>query len=197
MYVGESERNIREVFERARSNKPCVLFFDEIDALAPSRTKNSDQNNVMDRIVAQFMTEMDGIDKENNLIIIASTNRPDLVDSALLRTGRFDKMIYIGLPKSTEEKEKIFRSQSRKFNLTDDVNFQLLSQQCPEDYSGADIYSVCSTAFTLSLKDFLQKKSSEIKVSHEYFTKAIKSINPSLPKIEILKYEELKKKFNK
>jgi len=103
MYVGESEKNIREVFERGRSNPPCCIFFDEIDALAPARSKNSDQGNVTDRIVAQFMTEMDGVTKGNSLIVIASENRPDLVDPSLLRPGRFDKIIYVGMPSTVEE----------------------------------------------------------------------------------------------
>jgi peroxin-6 len=195
MYVGESERNIRDVFEKGRANKPCVLFFDEIDALAPNRTKNSDQNNIMDRIVAQFMTEMDGINKDNSLIIIASTNRPDLVDTNLLRPGRFDKMIYIELPKTVEEKIKILKAQTRNLKLANDVDINTLAELCPEDYSGADIYSVCSTAFTYALKDYLAKRITNIEVSQNHLIKAISSINPSLPKSEINKYEDLKKKY--
>ncbi len=195
MYIGESEKNIREVFEKGRANKPCVLFFDEIDALAPSRTTNSDQNNVMDRIVAQFMTEMDGINKDNSLIIIASTNRPDLVDTNLLRPGRFDKMIYIGLPKTIDEKVKILKAQIRNLTLGNDVDINELAEKCPEDYSGADIYSVCSTAFTYALKEFLAKRIIVLEVSQSHLLHAINNINPSLPKSEIYKYEELKKKY--
>jgi peroxin-6 len=198
MYVGESEKNIREVFERGRSNRPCALFFDEIDALAPARTKNSDQNNVMDRIVAQFMTEMDGLTKENDLIIIASTNRPDLVDPSLLRPGRFDKMIYVGLPKSIEEKTKIFQAQTLKLNLASDVDMRTLAEMSHEDYSGADIYAVCSLAFTLALKDILNNPESmgkDIIVELKHFKNSINKISPSLPKSEIQKYEDLKKKY--
>jgi SpoVK/Ycf46/Vps4 family AAA+-type ATPase/ribosomal protein S18 len=192
MYVGESEKNIREVFEKGRSNKPCVLFFDEIDALAPARNKNSDQNNVMDRIVAQFMTEMDGINKDNNLIIIASTNRPDLVDTALLRPGRFDKMIYIGLPKSLEERVKIFKAQTRKLSLDNDVDFMALAEKCPENFSGADIYSVCTTAFTIALKETLDNN---LVVRQDHFWKALEKVKPSLSETEIEKYEQLKLKY--
>jgi peroxin-6 len=198
MYVGESEKNIREVFERGRANKPCVLFFDEIDALAPARAKNSDQNNVMDRIVAQFMTEMDGLIKADDLILIGSTNRPDLIDPSLLRPGRFDKKIYVGLPKTVEEKIKIFQAQTGKLKLADDLDFVKLSESCPEDYSGADIFAVCSKAFTLSLKEKLRNtdiKKEDIVVSMNHFCEAIKQIQPSLPKSEIMKYEELKLKY--
>lgn len=199
MYVGESEKNIRDVFERGRSNRPCTLFFDEIDALAPARTKNSDQNNVMDRIVAQFMTEMDGLTKENDLIIIASTNRPDLVDPSLLRPGRFDKMIYVGLPKSIEEKIKIFQAQTLKLKLSQNVNLSILAEISPEDYSGADIYAVCSLAFSLALKESITKYEININkvviVGLHHFKEALKRISPSLSKNEIQKYEDLKRKY--
>ncbi len=199
MYVGESEKNIREVFERARSNRPCALFFDEIDALAPARTKNSDQSNVMDRIVAQFMTEMDGLTKENDLIVIASTNRPDLVDPSLLRPGRFDRMIYVGLPKTIEEKIKIYQAQTLKLKLSRDVDCRTLAEMSHENYSGADIYAVCCTAFSLALKEVLNSNISnknempEVRLNH--FEEATSRISPSLPKEEILKYEDLKDKY--
>ena len=91
MYVGESEKNIREIFERARENTPCVLFFDELDSIAPARGNGGDSNQVMDRIVAQILTEIDGVNSKGKVFVIGATNRPDLLDSALLRPGRFDK----------------------------------------------------------------------------------------------------------
>lgn len=100
MYVGESEKNVRQVFDNARENLPCIVFFDELDSLAPARGKSADSSKVMDRIVAQLLTEIDGIGKKPGLFTIGATNRPDLLDSALLRTGRFDKMIYLGVPVS-------------------------------------------------------------------------------------------------
>lgn len=110
MYVGESEKNVRAVFERARENLPCIVFFDELDALAPARGKSSDSSQVMDRIVAQLLTEVDGVGKKPGMFTIGATNRPDLLDSALLRTGRFDKMIYLGVAKSVEERVKIIKA---------------------------------------------------------------------------------------
>ena len=110
MYVGESEKNVRDVFERARENLPCIVFFDELDSLAPARGKGADSSQVMDRIVAQLLTEIDGVGKKPGLFTIGATNRPDLLDSALLRTGRFDKMIYLGVAKTVEEKVKIIEA---------------------------------------------------------------------------------------
>jgi len=158
------------------------------------------------------------------LIIIASTNRPDLVDPSLLRPGRFDKMIYVGFPKNKEEKKKILVAQTKKFNLGNDVNFDELSILCPVDYSGADIYAVCSQAFTFSLKEYLiiekQKNNNHITedknkflffdeekkqknfqntiffVNRSHFIKAIERISPSISKEELEKYEELKKKYS-
>jgi len=93
MYIGESEKNIREVFAKARDAKPSVLFFDEIDALAPARGSGSDSGGVVDRIVSQLLTELDGAQQATDVFVISATNRPDLLDPALLRPGRFDKLI--------------------------------------------------------------------------------------------------------
>ena len=153
------------------------------------------------------------------MIIIASTNRPDLVDSSLLRPGRFDKMIYIGFPKTKEEKKKILIAQTKKFELGKDVDFEELSNLCHMDYSGADIYAVCSSAFTLALKEFIVNSSNcgnnknkvcdykdgdeeENKdevlfyVNKEHFVEAIRKISPSISRKELEKYEELKKKYS-
>jgi peroxin-6 len=123
MYVGESEKNVREVFERARENLPCIVFFDELDSLAPARGKGADSSQVMDRIVAQLLTEIDGLGKRPGMFTIGATNRPDLLDSALLRTGRFDKMIYLGVAKTIEERVKILEAQTRKMTIAPDVKF--------------------------------------------------------------------------
>ena len=99
-YVGESERQVRQVFERARDAAPCVIFFDEIDALAPARGATADAGGVMDRVVSQLMAEIDGVgsSKKSELFVLAATNRPDLLDDALLRPGRFDRLVYLGPP---------------------------------------------------------------------------------------------------
>lgn len=114
MYVGESEKNIREIFAKARTNAPAVLFFDEIDSLAPTRGYTSDSSQVMDRIVAQLLTELDGAITLKNVVVIAATNRPDLLDQALLRPGRFDKVIFIDVARTVEEKLNIIKALTRK-----------------------------------------------------------------------------------
>ena len=151
MYVGESERNIRDLFEKARALQPCVLFFDELDSLAPKRGQGSD-SGVMDRIVAQLLTEIDGLNDSSGLFVIGATNRPDLLDNALLRPGRFDKMIYLGIAKDTQSKVKIFEALTRKFCL-DRVDLYQVAEKCLGSYSGADIYAVCSQALSLAYRD--------------------------------------------
>ena len=100
IYVGESEKNVRDIFENARQLSPCVLFFDELDSLAPARGRGNDGGGVMDRVVSQLLTELDGMTNEQ-VFVIAATNRPDLLDPAMLRPGRFDRMIYLSVCKVT------------------------------------------------------------------------------------------------
>ncbi|KAI8445291.1 P-loop containing nucleoside triphosphate hydrolase protein [Phakopsora pachyrhizi] len=139
MYIGESEANVRRVFERARGARPCVIFFDELDSVAPKRGNQGDSGGVMDRIVSQLLAELDGIsnsddssrstDSSNNegeVIVIGATNRPDLLDPALLRPGRFDKMIYLGIAETREEKYQILKSLTRKFKFESDFSLDWL-----------------------------------------------------------------------
>ena len=118
MYVGESEKNVRDIFQAARDARPCVLFFDELDSLAPARGRGSDGGGVMDRVVSQFLSELDGISGESKLhstsdaasralFVIGATNRPDLLDNALLRPGRFDRLVYLGISSNPKEQLKI------------------------------------------------------------------------------------------
>jgi peroxin-6 len=109
MYVGESERQVREAFARARRAKPCVMFFDELDALAPARGAAGDSGGVMDRVVAQLLAEIDGVQGGGNedLFIIGATNRPDLLDAALLRPGRLDLLLYVGIAEEPSSKQKV------------------------------------------------------------------------------------------
>lgn len=219
MYVGESEKNIRELFDRARSLQPCVLFFDELDSLAPKRGQGSD-SGVMDRIVAQLLTEIDGLQNSVGLFVIGATNRPDLLDPALLRPGRFDKAIYLGISSDSVDKLKIFEALTRKFNM-DGVDLLAVAQACQGFYSGADIYAVCSQALSLAYKD----KASEIEellknyneqtyyeqpleitefcyqnpdllvvtVNQNHFLKAAAEISPNLSEEEIKKYKYISK----
>ena len=117
-YVGESEKNIREVFRKARDARPCVIFFDELDSLAPNRGASGDSGGVMDRVVAQLLAELDGVQenqqKQQQVFIIAATNRPDLLDPALLRPGRFDRLVYLSISSTKEQQIKIMKALTRK-----------------------------------------------------------------------------------
>jgi peroxin-6 len=154
MYVGESEKNVRDIFEKARSARPCVIFFDELDSLAPARGSSSDSAGVMDRVVSQLLVEIDGLsDNSQDLFIIGATNRPDLLDSALLRPGRFDKLLYVGVNSDASYRERILKAQTRKYKLHENVSLLSIAQQCPPNFTGADIYALCADAWYHAAKN--------------------------------------------
>ncbi|KFQ25924.1 Spermatogenesis-associated protein 5, partial [Merops nubicus] len=136
-YVGESERAVREIFRKARAVSPSILFFDEIDALAVERGNSSGAGNVADRVLAQLLTEMDGIEQLKDVTILAATNRPDMIDKALLRPGRIDRMIYVPLPDAAT-REEIFKLHFRSMPVSDDVCLAELVQHT-QKYSGAEV----------------------------------------------------------
>jgi peroxin-6 len=150
MYIGESEANVRRVFQRARDARPCVVFFDELDSVAPKRGNQGDSGGVMDRIVSQLLAELDGMSNgdENGggVFVIGATNRPDLLDAALLRPGRFDKMLYLGVSDTHEKQTRILEALSRKFTLHPDVSLARIAERLPFTYTGADLYALCSDA---------------------------------------------------
>lgn len=158
MYIGESEANVRRVFQRARDARPCVVFFDELDSVAPKRGNQGDSGGVMDRIVSQLLAELDGMsggsstgeDGETSnaggVFVIGATNRPDLLDPALLRPGRFDKMLYLGVADSHDSQVTILEALTRKFTLAREVNLRRVAQKLPFTYTGADLYALCSDA---------------------------------------------------
>lgn len=125
MYVGQTELNVRNLFAKARLNSPCVLFFDELDSLAPIRGKSGDSGGVMDRVVSQLLTEIDGLDKHSSsgegkstqIFLIGATNRPDLIDPSLLRPGRFDKLVYVPVAKTKKERINILKALTRKYEF--------------------------------------------------------------------------------
>mmetsp|Transcript_14503 Transcript_14503/g.58794 ORF Transcript_14503/g.58794 Transcript_14503/m.58794 type:complete len:584 (-) Transcript_14503:2482-4233(-) len=155
MYVGESERNVRDVFNRARLARPCVVFFDELDALAPSRGRGADSGGVSDRIVSQLLAEVDGLDSSGGeVFVIGATNRPDLIDTGLLRPGRFDRLVFIGTPDTREAQFKVLEALTRKFRLCDDVDLMKVLDECPEPplLSGADFYGLASSSWLSACK---------------------------------------------
>ncbi|KAL6711874.1 peroxisomal assembly protein [Coniothyrium glycines] len=147
MYIGESEANVRRVFQRARDARPCVVFFDELDSVAPKRGNQGDSGGVMDRIVSQLLAELDGMsDGGEGVFVIGATNRPDLLDQALLRPGRFDKMLYLGVSDTHEKQQTILEALTRKFTLHPELSLQRVSRGLPFTYTGADMYALCSDA---------------------------------------------------
>ncbi|KAG0234733.1 peroxisomal assembly protein [Actinomortierella wolfii] len=149
MYIGESEANVRRVFQRARDAKPCVIFFDELDSVAPKRGEKGDSGGVMDRIVSQLLAELDGMngsEGSGDVFVIGATNRPDLLDPALLRPGRFDKLLYLSVSTKHEEQLRILQALTRKFRLHPDLDLRDIAERCPFNYTGADFYALCSDA---------------------------------------------------
>ena len=151
MYIGESEANVRRVFQRARDARPCVVFFDELDSVAPKRGNQGDSGGVMDRIVSQLLAELDGISDgdegtRGGVFVIGATNRPDLLDQALLRPGRFDKMLYLGVADSHDKQLTILEALTRKFNLDADLDLRRVADGLPFTYTGADLYALASDA---------------------------------------------------
>ncbi|AEO53414.1 hypothetical protein MYCTH_2294706 [Thermothelomyces thermophilus ATCC 42464] len=151
MYIGESEANVRRVFQRARDARPCVVFFDELDSVAPKRGNQGDSGGVMDRIVSQLLAELDGMsgggeDAGGGVFVIGATNRPDLLDPALLRPGRFDKMLYLGVSDTHEKQLTIMEALTRKFTLHPSLSLRSIAERLPFTYTGADFYALCSDA---------------------------------------------------
>lgn len=148
MYIGESEANVRRVFQKARDARPCVVFFDELDSVAPKRGNQGDSGGVMDRIVSQLLAELDGMnggeEGSGGVFVIGATNRPDLLDTALLRPGRFDKMLYLGISDTHEKQATILEALTRKFNLDPNLSLQRVANRLPLTYTGADLYALCS-----------------------------------------------------
>lgn len=149
MYVGQSESNVREVFSKARSCAPSVIFLDELDSLAPNRGIAGDSGGVMDRVVSQLLSEMDGVDDDPKkpVFILGATNRPDLIDKQLLRPGRFDKMLYVGPCITVDDKELVVKALTKKFKLKKEVSTRKIAELIQPDVTGADLYSICSNAW--------------------------------------------------
>lgn len=197
MYVGESERLIREVFAKARRARPCIIFFDELDSLAPGRGKGSDSGGIMDRIVSQLLAEIDsaqGGSGSDDVFIIGATNRPDLLDAALLRPGRLDKLLYVGIASSPRDRKKVLAALSRKFNLDDSVDFDKVATSCPSRLTGADMYGLCSRAWMRAFKRHIEERDGReaIVVSQEDFLYAAATVTPSLSAEDLAQYQALR-----
>lgn len=149
-YVGESEKGVREVFRKARQAAPCILFFDEIDSLIPTRSGGSFDSHVAERVLSQFLAELDGIEELKGVLVLAATNRQDMLDPAVLRPGRFDQVVEIPLPDEKERKE-IFKVHLRNKPVTEEIDLKKLTART-EGFSGAEISGICRKAAMMAIR---------------------------------------------
>jgi len=182
-WVGESEKAVRETFRKARQASPCVIFMDEIDSIAPKRGTGGD-NNVTERLISQMLTEMDGLEALNDVVVIAATNRPDIMDPALLRPGRFDKSIFIG-PPDAGSREAILGIHTKDKPLDKDVDLKALAEKT-EGYTGAELAAVANEAVMISVRELVSKGTvptdkelNARKVKQKDFLKALEKIGPA------------------
>ena len=178
-WVGESEKGVREVFRKARQAAPCIIFLDEIDAIAPSRSSGTSDSHVTERVVSQLLTEIDGLEELHNVVVIGATNRLDIVDTALLRPGRFDRIIEVPIP-DAKGREGIFKIHTRKKPLADDADFAKLVD-LTDGFNGAEIAGVCSRAALAALKRYVDNKEKSvksIKITQQDLLNAIAKVRP-------------------
>jgi len=207
MWFGESEANVRDIFDKARSAAPCVLFFDELDSIAKSRGGSSgDAGGAADRVINQILTEMDGMGSKKNVFIIGATNRPDIIDSAILRPGRLDQLIYIPLP-DEESRMSILKANLRKTPLSKEVDLNYLGK-ITKGFSGADLTEICQRACKLAIRENIEmeirkekereKSGGDMDVDNEddnsevekrHFEEAMKYARRSVSDQDIKKYE--------
>jgi len=190
-WVGESEKAIREVFRKGRTAAPSIVFFDELDSIAPSRGAGTGDSGASERVISQLLTEMDGIESLLNVVIIGATNRPDIIDPAILRPGRFDKLIYVP-PPDHATRLQILKIHSQDMPLAPDVDLEQISKQAI-GYSGADLEAVCREAGLISLRRNIETKT----VTAENFRDALERVKPSVsPDMENW-YKSFHKRFKK
>jgi transitional endoplasmic reticulum ATPase len=226
MWFGESEANVREVFDKARMAAPCILFFDELDAIAKSRGGSlGDAGGAGDRVMNQLLTEMDGINPQKQVFFVGATNRPDIIDPALKRPGRLDQTIFIDLP-DFPARANVFKACLRKSPLDPDVDIEWFSEKT-EGYSGADIAGICKMAARIAIRNSinaeLEREKKKVKkradaeaagteyneeedpefkddpvptITKKMLMFALKESKPSVTRSQYQQYLDMKKKFD-
>ena len=178
-WVGESEKGVREVFRKARQAAPCVIFFDELDAIAPRRGGSEGDSHVTERVISQMLTELDGLEDLKGVVVIGATNRPDIIDEALLRPGRFDRILEVPVP-DKETRKHIFQIHTKKKPLESDVNIDKLMEMT-EGMTGADIAALVNAAAMTAIKEHVrQKGGSKLRISMRHFETALNKIKKKL-----------------
>jgi transitional endoplasmic reticulum ATPase len=202
-FVGESEKGVREVFSKARENAPTVIFFDEIDSIAGERGRQANDSGVGERMVSQLLTELDGLEELEDVVVVATTNRPDLIDSALLRPGRLDRHVHVPVP-DEDARRAIFTVHTREKPLADDVDLDELAEAA-EGYVGADIEAVCREASMAATREFINSVGPEeevasvgnVRVNREHFEQALEEVNPSVTAETRERYAEIEERFDR
>lgn len=172
-WVGESEKGVREVFRKARQAAPCVVFFDELDAIAPRRGSEGDAH-VTERVISQLLTELDGLEDLKGVVVIAATNRPDIIDEALLRPGRFDRILEVP-PPDKDARKQIFQIHTKKKPLDSDVKLDKLVE-ITDGITGAEIAAIVNAAAMTAIKEYVNKKGNKLKISMKHFEGAFSKI---------------------
>ncbi|ABR56501.1 AAA family ATPase, CDC48 subfamily [Methanococcus aeolicus Nankai-3] len=189
-WVGESEKAIREMFKKARQAAPTVIFFDEIDSIAPTRGSDMGGSGVAEKVVNQLLTELDGLEEPKDVVVVAATNRPDMLDSALLRPGRLDRIVLVPVPNS-DARYKIFEVHAKNMPIAEEVDLKKLAEET-EGYTGADIEAICREAAMTALRENINAEKVELK----HFKKAMKKIRPSVKEGDMAVYEKLAKEYS-
>ncbi|XP_076029394.1 peroxisomal biogenesis factor 6 [Oratosquilla oratoria] len=204
MYVGQSEENVREVFSKAKLSAPCIIFFDELDSLAPNRGRSGDSGGVMDRIVSQLLAELDGVSSEADVFVLGATNRPDLIDPALLRPGRFEKMVFLGVCEDKAGQMKIMEAVTSKMPISSNVNLKKVTKSLPLTLTGADFYAFCTDALYAATQRAIlaiengnmTEEDMKLEVEDEDFQVAQRQLLPSVSPEELRRYKLIKESFN-
>lgn len=190
-WVGESEKAVREIFRKARTAAPAIIFFDEIDAIAPTRGRSAGDSHVTERVISQLLTEMDGLESMKDVIVLAATNRPELIDRALLRTGRFDRFVYVPAP-DKKSREKIFEIYTKNMPLDEDVAIKKLVEMT-EYFVGGDVEALCREAGMRALRENMDAKI----VSMKHFNDALKTLHASVTPQILENYERMDKELRR
>ncbi|WP_224335339.1 CDC48 family AAA ATPase [Haloprofundus halobius] len=200
-FVGESEKGVREVFSKARENAPTVVFFDEIDAIATERGRNSGDSGVSERVVSQLLTELDGLEALEDVVVIATTNRPDLIDSALLRPGRLDRHVHVPVP-DEEARRKILDVHTQHKPLADDVDLDRIARRT-DGYVGADLEALAREAAMAASREFIRSVKPEevddsvgnVRITMDHFEDALDQVGPSVTDETRERYDEIEQRF--
>jgi transitional endoplasmic reticulum ATPase len=202
-WVGESEKGVREIFRKARQASPCIVFFDEIDAIAPVRGGDYGDSRVTERVISQLLTELDGLEALKDVVVIGATNRPDILDPALLRAGRFDRLLYVP-PPDRDARIDIIKIHSRGMPLAENFSIERLADMT-DGYTGADIESFLSSALMRAMREYVAKyqdpkqaelHAQELKVTMQDIDEAIRKIKP-LSKQELDWYKGMTEQFGR